>query len=516
MQASSSRWLSLPEHPHALAALIAAFMLLRLVLAATVPLLPQEAYYWQWSLEPDWSYFDHPPLVAWSIAASTALFGQTSFGVKAAAVAWSLGWNLLWARLVLDMFASRALAFWSLLALNLTIVYEAHGSGPTPDTPLIFGWVGVVWAVWRASVTGRARWWLAAGGFAGLALLAKYSAVLLLPVVLLYLVFSPAQRHWLRHPGPYVAVLIAALMFAPVLWWNAQHDWASFAFQGSRRVGQMAAFRPRNALVLLGTQLFMVTPYLLALALVALWRGARDGLRGNLDDDMRLLLFSGAVPVVVFGAISLRSVVKPNWLAPAYWSLIVLGVQQILQRGGRELRVMAIGLASSAVFVVVILGVAVVPDLPLGELNIWSGWDRAAQRVQQEREALRSEGTAAFVFAPNYKTSSLIRFHLPGQPRTYAQDIYGARALQYDYMPLDEELKGATGLLVLSDQRQSRVDLTLIRPWFDSIETVATVETRAFGRVVRRVEILRCTNYRGHPRRHGMQGLSAPAPTDDE
>ena len=95
MHASSSRWLSLPEYPHALTALIGGFMLLRLALAATVPLLPQEAYYWQWSLEPDWSYFDHPPLVAWSIAASTALFGQTSFGVKAAAVAWSLGWNLL-------------------------------------------------------------------------------------------------------------------------------------------------------------------------------------------------------------------------------------------------------------------------------------------------------------------------------------------------------------------------------------------------------------------------------------
>jgi hypothetical protein len=155
---------------------------------------------------------------------------------------------------------------------------------------------------------------------------------------------------------------------------------------------------------------------------------------------MRLLLFSGAVPVVVVGAISLRSVVKPNWLAPAYWSLIVLGVQQVLQRGGRELRVMAIGLASSAVVVVVILGVAVVPDLPLGELNIWSGWDRAAARVQQEREALRSEGTAAFVFAPNYKTSSLIRFHLPGQPRTYAQDIYG-RGAAVRLLPLDEGSK---------------------------------------------------------------------------
>lgn len=497
----------------AIAALIAGFTLLRLLLAATTPLLPQEAYYWVWSRHLDIGYFDHPPLVAWGLALSTMLFGSTAFGIKSAAVAWSLGWNLLWARLVLDMYGSRRLAFWSLLALNLTLVYEVYAIGPTPDGPLLVGWVGTIWAVWRAGSSGKGRWWLLAGVFAGLGLLGKYSAVLLGPVVLLYLATSAAQRHWLRTPWPYLALGIAALIFAPVVLWNAQHQWASFAFQGSRRVGQMAAFKPRFFLLLLATQVLMVTPWLFGLSLHTLWQTARDAITGRADDRTRLLLLSAAVPLLLFTAVSLRSHVKANWLAPAYWSLIVLGMQRLLQRGvGR--RHLAWGLGSSAALLLAALAVAVIPNLPLaGDLNTWSGWKTAAQRVHQLSAAAQARGERSFVFSPNYKISSLLRFHLPGQPRTYAQDIYGAPALQYDHLPPAGDLKGATGILVLSDQAQSRLDLARVAPYFDTLQRVDTVETGAFGQLTRRVEIYVGRGYKGHPRLDGLRAV--PAAGDD-
>ncbi len=484
----------------AIAALIVGFTLLRLLLAATLPLLPQEAYYWTWSRHLAPGYFDHPPLATYSIWLTTTLFGSTVFGVKSAAVLWALGWNLLWARLVLDMFGDRRLAFWSLLALNLTLLYEVYGVGPTPDGPLLFGWIGTVWAVWRAGSSGRARWWLAAGVFAGLALLGKYSAVLLLPVVLLYLAGAPTQRHWLRRPGPWLAMLLAAAMFTPVLWWNADHQWASFAFQGSHRVAGMAAFKPRFFLVLLGTQLLLVTPYLFGLSLVALWRSARAWWRGAIDDRSRLLLLSAAVPLLIFTAVSFRSNAKLNWLAPAWWSLIILGMHHLLQRP-RVARELAWGLGSSAAMLLLAFGVAVTPNLPLvGDMNSWSGWQQTAQHVDRIVQAERAQGREVFVFSPNYKISSLLRFYLPGQPRTYAQDIYGARALQYDYFELGSRLQGASGILVVSDQSQSALDLKRLAPYFDKVEHVDTVRTGALGQVTRRVDIYRATNYRGHPR----------------
>lgn len=484
----------------ALPALVAGFTLLRLVLAAAVPLLPQEAYYWTWSRHLDWSYFDHPPLAAYGIALTTALLGNTVFGIKCAAVLWSLGWNLLWARLVLDLYGDRRIAFWSLLALNLTIVYQLFGIGPTPDGPLLFGWVGTVWAVWRACARDDGRWWLAAGGFAGLAILGKYAAVLLLPVIAGFLVLSPAHRHWLRRPQPYLALLIAALLFTPVIGWNAQHDWVSFSFQGSRRVGQMSRFKPHDLAALAGTQLLLVTPYLFVVALAAFGRGLRDVVAIRADDRTRLLWLSGAVPLVVFTAVSLRSPVRAHWLGPAWWSLVVLAVASILARG--QLRALRLGLASSGALLAALLGLSLVPDLPIaGNLNSWSGWREAAAEVaniEHERQAL---GERTFVFSPNYKISSLLRFYLPGQPRTYAQDIYGAPALQYDYFPPGADLKGATGILVSSDQDQGRVNLQQLAPYCASIEPVDTIETRAFGRTTRRVELWLCRGYRGRPQR---------------
>ena len=500
MPFTSSRWTSLPDHPRAIALLITGFTLLRLVLAAAVPLLPQEAYYWSWSRHLDWSYFDHPPLATYSIALTTAVFGQTVFGIKLASVLWSLGWNLLWLRLILDMYGDRRLAFWSLAALNLTVMYEAFGVGPTPDAPLIFAWTGAIWAVWRVTQTGLARWWFAAGAFIGLSWLGKYSGVLLLPVVLLYLLTSPAQRHWLAKPQPWLAALLAVVIFLPVLWWNAQHDWVSLAFQSSRRVGEMGGFKPRYFAMLVATQFLLLTPYGFILAVGALWRGAREGWRHRLGDRERLLLLSAAVPILLFTLISFRSIVKINWLAPAWWSLVVLGVHHVLGLPDGVRRLVR-GLASSVVLLVAAAAVVSIPNLPIaGDLNSWSGWDEAATRVDRIAAQVRAEGGEAFVFSPNYKISSLLRYHLPRQPRTYAQDIYGRKSLQFDYFPLAGPMRGATGILVLSDQDQGDLDLAELKPWFDKVELVDVVETRAFGKVTRRIEIYRATHYKGHPR----------------
>ena len=95
--------------------LVLGFTLLRVILAAILPLSPQEAYYWTWSRDLAWSYFDHPPLASYSIRLTTAVFGQTVFGIKLSAVLWSLALNLVWLRLILDMFSDRRLAFWALL-----------------------------------------------------------------------------------------------------------------------------------------------------------------------------------------------------------------------------------------------------------------------------------------------------------------------------------------------------------------------------------------------------------------
>ena len=187
------------------------------------------------------------------------------------------------------------------------------------------------------------------------------------------------------------------------------------------------------------------------------------------------------MPLVLFTLVSFRSHAKPNWLAPAYWSLIILGVRHLLAGGAPRWRV---GLASSAAIALLALGVLAGPAAAAaarrGQLERLARG--GATRGRRSSALLESEGQRSFVFSPNYKISSLMRFYLPGQPRTYAQDIYGARALQFDHGPAPQDLRGATGLLVLSDQSQSSLDLARLKPWFDSVTLAAVVETQRLWR----------------------------------
>src|SRR5215469_11601759 len=70
------------RHWFAIAALIAGMTALRLVYASVIDLRTDEAYYWTWSKENVLSFLDHPPMIAWFIRLSTAVFGDTNLGVR--------------------------------------------------------------------------------------------------------------------------------------------------------------------------------------------------------------------------------------------------------------------------------------------------------------------------------------------------------------------------------------------------------------------------------------------------
>jgi len=474
---------------------ILGFSLFRLFLALILPLTPQEAYYWSWSRDLALSYFDHPPLATYSIWLTTLIFGQNIFGVKFAAVLWYLGMNILWGSMIQGMFKNTSQTFWTLLALNASIVFELYGFVITPDTPLLFGWTACIYALWKLIESDHPKWWYVAGLMMGLSWLGKYSGIMLVPSVLLFTIVSKNQRKWLLTPHPYLAGLLAVLVFSPVLFWNVQHDWMSFAFQGSNRASGMGHWKIKHFGELLGSQFFMLTPYLFVLVIATLIRYGKKMFSG-LEDKYLLLLNSGLFTTVFFFAVSFRSLVKMNWLAPAYWSLIILGVHYLFQYADRIKR-MRIGIFSSFVFLGLGISVVALPDVPLGEGNTWSGWKQAASETDAIQDSLRLEGRETFIFSTNYKAASLLKFYLPGQPRTYAQDIIGRPALQFDVWPKEEELKGRTGLLVVDDRREYRFKSKRITPYFHAVKKLRTIRVDNFGQQVRKIDIYECTAYKG-------------------
>jgi len=474
---------------------ILGFTLFRMLLAAVLPLTPQEAYYWSWSRDLALSYFDHPPLASYSIWLTTLIFGQTIFGIKMAAVFWFLGLNLLWAKMTQEMFGKTDQTFWTLIALNASIAFELYGFVITPDTPLIFAWTATFYALWKLVDSDNPKWWYVAGITMGLAWLGKYSGIMLVPSVFMFTLISKHQRKWLFTPYPYIGALIATIVFSPVLIWNVQHDWVSFAFQGARRTAGMGTWKLRFVGELFGSQFFILSPYLFVLVFASINRFGRK-IFSDMEDKLLLLVSSGLITTVFFITVSFRSLVKMNWLAPAYWSFIILGIYYLYQKPARIHR-MKIGIYSSLAFLGLGISVVALPDVPLGEGNTWSGWKDAAGEVETIRDSLKQQGDASFIFSTNYKASSLLKFYLPDHPRTYAQDIIGRPALQFDIWEKTTELKDQIGILVVDDRREYRFKRKQIEPYFSDIKHIRTIETRNFGQTVRQIDIYLCTGYQG-------------------
>ena len=66
----------------------AAATAIRLVLAAMLPLFPDETYYWDWSRHLSAGYFDHPPAISVLIAAGTHLAALAGAARSRGASSW--------------------------------------------------------------------------------------------------------------------------------------------------------------------------------------------------------------------------------------------------------------------------------------------------------------------------------------------------------------------------------------------------------------------------------------------
>jgi dolichol-phosphate mannosyltransferase len=307
--------------------IIAYSVVLRLLYAGSVELLPEETYYWNYSQHLDFGYLDHPPMVAWLIRLGTLIFGQTEFGVRAGALCCGAITSVFVYRLARNLFGE-ASAFGALLLAQTLPFFFLSGFLMTPDAPLTAAWAASLYYLERALIAERPGAWWRAGICLGLGMISKYSIALLAPVTLAFMIWDPKSRRWFRHFEPYMAALLAVAVFSPVIIWNARHDWASFAFQTSRRLAEAPQFALHK---LIASALVLITPTGVVAVAAALLRGI-SGADGDPQATRRRLLMNLAIliPLSVFVAFSLRHEVKLDWTG-AMWTaaLPALGCSMI-------------------------------------------------------------------------------------------------------------------------------------------------------------------------------------------
>ena len=352
---AAARWRAAPLRAalspgSAVGALILGTLVLRLALAWALGLGVDESYMVAAGRAWRVGYFDHPPLAWW-----LAWGGEQIFGAGASPVLLRLPFILLFAvstwllfRLTTRLFDARA-GFWAAVLFNLAPVFGVSTGGwVLPDGPLDCALLAASLAFLRAIEGGRARWWLASGLAAGLALDAKYSAVLTLAGAAFFLVTTRAGRAALGRWPAYAALGLAALTFSPVLIWNAAHGFASFAFQGGRALG--GGWHPWAPLLVLGGEALFLLPWIWLPLMVVAGRAVAAGPHAW----RRWMLVSlAAPPVIAFALIALwaRQKILFHWAAPGYLFLLPLLGEAVARRIAAGERWVRVWLACSATLV---------------------------------------------------------------------------------------------------------------------------------------------------------------------
>jgi undecaprenyl-diphosphatase len=475
----------------------------RLALSSHYLLTPDEANYWQWSRYLDIGYYDHPPMIAWTIHLAARLFGQTEFAVRLPTILGITVASSYMCLLAARWFSCRC-AFHVALVTQAILLFNGSALVATPDGLLLPCWAAACYHAAQALERNRAGQWLLTGIWFGLGLLSKYTMLLFLPSLFFCMLAVRGYRPALLTWKPWFGLVVGFLVFTPVVVWNAQHDWVTFRhvlFQGG--VDNKALLTLRYIGDFFGTQAALLSPVLFCFILAA-WMGGKPGKRLRPGDGAYLTWMS-LTGFTVFTLLAFHVRIYGNWPGPVYVTAIILACALFSpgQEGRRSKhhRLWNLGVALAFFMSAAVMVQLVYPVLPVRvdldrTARETKGWKELARVVDGVVQEMDRPGHI-FVFGLRYQFASELAFYMPGQPRTVSINRW-TRPNVYDFWFKDSDLLGMDAVGIIEDKNVA----VLLRQVFDRVdppEEIPIYRTSPwFGReLVNTFYLVRCHGFRG-------------------
>ena len=481
-----------------------------------IDLSPDEAHYWEWSRNLDISYYSKGPMVAYIIYIFTQIGGSNEFSVRFGAAFLSFLTTLITYILSKEIFKTELttegqekVSFLSCLSLHLIPLYSAGAVIMTIDPPFIFFWALTALFIWRSTATKQMVWWYLSGIAFGLGLLSKYTMLLFVPSVFLYLILSKDRRSWLGKKEPYIAFIIGVLFFIPVVLWNYKLNWVSFRHvMDQAKVEAGFLLSPYYFLEFLLSQLGVTTPLIFFLLIFGMVWSLYLGI--STSRDGYLFLSSLSLPVFIFFLLqSLRGKVQANWAAPAYYtatiaaiSLLNESLEKIRSKGKRTILLTFLILSFLLGFLVTALAhntnllrfIGIELPRRLDPTARLQGWRELGIKVSGIMEEMPVKGRT-FIFSDSYQVASELAFYTKDQPRTYNINL-GRRMNQYDYWEGMERRIGEDGIYVVAGEREIDEE---VNKAFKGCQKEPTLYVYRQGSLKNTFTLFRCYNFSGMP-----------------
>lgn len=452
-----------------LVVLVLTALRLAAIFVSPLQLYPDEAQYWLWSRTLDFGYFSKPPMIAWSIWATTHLGGDEEAWVRLAGPLFhGVTASVLFAtgrRLYGPWTGFAAAVLWLLMpgvALSSFIA--------ATDAPLLC-FLSLALLAYVALQDGGRDWKpaLGLGAALGLAVLSKYAALYFLAGLTLHLLVSPEARKAWTARRALIATGALLVVIAPNLVWNANHQFATVGHTAANADlgGRLFNIEPMLEFIVGQLGVFGPVPFgVLAGAGITL--AVRKRLQGP---DLMLACFTlPALAAMVVMAFVSRA--NANWAASAYVAGSVLTAALLTRDWPGRWKVAArIGLVATVVLqgamaLFIVYAAAnprIVDQLAMSNsIKRLRGWEEASEIVidRARTEALNG-GVTAIAVEDRFLFNSLAYygrdfFAEPGAPplTIWVRDKAGNQAEAE--APLTPAKGGRVVVAILDDRKGAR------------------------------------------------------------
>jgi len=475
---------------------VVTILILRLLFIGLMGPMPQDAYYFFYSEHPAFSYFDHPPVIAYILKLSTFILGRNVFAIKL--VDSAVIFFMLFA------FYHLAKAFLSghktqnaFLLLFSTFMVSVLSLVSTPDTPLILFWTLSLLSLYQAIFLQKNVYWIWSGILMGFAFDSKYTAIFLPLGLLLFLLLSAQYGKKIFSPWLWLSMLLFIITIMPVIIWNVENSFASFKFQSSNRIESAGTdhFDINNFFGVIGHQSGILMPVLFLSFFMFLFKAIKKYRFNPFNVDARkLFLLCFFIPVFAgFLIISFFYWVKLNWMMPAYITGIIWVSMYFNNKWIR------IQLVLSATLHLLAAAEVLFYLVPIRSDDTWYGWKELSQQVK----SLELTHPRSFIFsADDYKTTAMLDFYL--NETIYGRNVIGEQALQFDFVGTDlKQLNGKDALFIDSnpgfdnEYKENKKPSSLL-PYFDSVTEIEPILIKKGNNTVRKFLVYECKRYHSH------------------
>ncbi len=408
--------------------LLGGLLLLNLLQAFVTELIWDEAYYWYYSQNLAWGYFDHPPMVAWMIGAGTLLF-DNELGVRL--IACLLGAGTVYLLWILTDHPEKE-HYWKeffVWVFSMTLL-QAYGFFSLPDTPLLF--FTALFLLFYREFLRKPGWGVAMllGICMAALMYSKYHAALVILLVL------ASNLQLLKNRFAWVALGVSLICYLPHLLWLYNHDFVSVKFHLFERPNQPYSFTKFT----LGYLLNLVALFGFTFPFVyrALFRTKS---RTQFD---KALLFLTYGFLIFFFASSFQRHVQTQWLIVICIPMGILVAQHLMSEAATRKWIWRLG---------------IVNILVLGWLRVGLVFQEASPKIYEShgnktwvRELDSVARGGPVVFANSYQRASIYQFY-SRKPSFSLNNAY-YRKNQYSIDGSEEIFRGKDVYYVYKRQKQ--------------------------------------------------------------